>query len=104
MAAVGYDSLLGQQQETIKIEVGLREPLLTPVISGRSADDLAQPASEQPMVAPVSVRCIDKSKAMAEKFRAALSRREPAIRDFFDIDHAVRKGGLQAERRSFSRW
>jgi hypothetical protein len=27
---------------------------------------------------------------MAEKLRAALSRREVAIRDFFDVDHAVR--------------
>ena len=47
------------------------------------------------MVAPISVRSIDKIEALAEKFRAALSRREPAIRDFFDIDYAVRKGGLQ---------
>jgi len=27
-------------------------------------------------------------EAYAEKFRAALSRREPAMRDFFDLDHA----------------
>ena len=32
---------------------------------------------------------------MAEKLRAALSRREAAIRDFYDIDYAVRKLGLQ---------
>ena len=29
--------------------------------------------------------------------RAALSHREPAIRDFFDIDYAVRKGLLRQE-------
>jgi len=28
---------------------------------------------------------------MAEKLRAALSRREVAIRDFYDLDYAVRK-------------
>jgi hypothetical protein len=28
---------------------------------------------------------------MAEKLRAALSRREVAIRDFYDVDYAVRK-------------
>lgn len=33
---------------------------------------------------------------MAEKLRAALCRREVAIRDFFDIDHAVRNGGFNA--------
>jgi len=31
---------------------------------------------------------------MAEKLRAALSRREVAIRDFFDIDYAVRNFGF----------
>jgi hypothetical protein len=31
---------------------------------------------------------------MAEKLRAALSRREVAIRDFYDVDHAVRSRRL----------
>jgi hypothetical protein len=31
---------------------------------------------------------------MAEKLRAALCRREVAIRDFFDVDHAVRNAGF----------
>jgi hypothetical protein len=31
---------------------------------------------------------------MAEKLRAALCRREVAIRDFFDLDHAVHQAGL----------
>jgi len=31
---------------------------------------------------------------MAEKFRAALSRREVAIRDYYDIDHAVCRLGF----------
>jgi hypothetical protein len=34
-------------------------------------------------------------EAFAEKFRAALSRREVAIRDFFDIDYAIRTHGLR---------
>ena len=31
---------------------------------------------------------------MAEKLRAALTRRDVAIRDYFDVDHAVRLGGF----------
>jgi hypothetical protein len=38
---------------------------------------------------------------MAEKFRAALSRREAAIRDFFDIDYAVRMLGLRPRDAAF---
>ena len=30
-------------------------------------------------------------EAFAEKFRAALSRREVAIRDFYDLDYAIRQ-------------
>ena len=34
-----------------------------------------------------------------EKLRAALTRREPAIRDFYDIDHGVRSGRLNTDDR-----
>jgi predicted nucleotidyltransferase component of viral defense system len=101
LAVIGYASMLGQQAETIKIEVSLREPLLAPVIDRLAHTILRNPLTNKAMVAAVSVRSIDKIEALAEKFRAALSRREPAIRDFFDIDYAVRKGGLQAENAEF---
>jgi hypothetical protein len=42
------------------------------------------------------IRCISKTEAFAEKFRAALTRREVAIRDFYDIDYGVTKLGLQS--------
>lgn len=83
LAVVGYQSVLGQQEETIKIEVSLREPMLTPVIDGEARTILRNPLSGKPMVAPIKVRSIGMIEALAEKFRAALSRREPAIRDFF---------------------
>ena len=101
VAAIGYNSVLGQQEETIKIEVSLREPLLAPVIDGPAQTMLRNPITNKPMVIPVPVRSIDKTETLAEKFRAALSRREPAIRDFFDIDYAVRKGGLQTNNAGF---
>lgn len=95
LAVIGYDSMLSQQQETIKIEVSLRESLLTPAIDAPAHTVLRNPLTHKPMVMPLQVRSIDKTEALAEKFRAALSRRDPAIRDFFDIDYAVRKGGLR---------
>jgi predicted nucleotidyltransferase component of viral defense system len=101
LAVVGYDSILGQQKETIKIEVSLREPLFAPVIDGTARTALQNPLTNTPMIVPITVRCIEKMEALAEKFRAALSRREPAIRDFFDIDYAVRKGGLRTDDANF---
>jgi predicted nucleotidyltransferase component of viral defense system len=95
VAKVGYQSLLGQGEEAIKIEIGLREPLLTPAFSGQAQTLLLNPLSGKGMVEPFKVTCISLHEAMAEKLRAALSRREPAIRDFYDIDFAVRNLGLQ---------
>lgn len=46
------------------------------------------------MVQPLALPCIFLEEGMAEKFRAALSRREVAVRDFYDIDYSVRMLGL----------
>src|SRR5919106_531156 len=101
LSVISYSSMLSQQQETIKIELSLREPLLAPVMDGAARTALQNPLTNRPMVLPTKVRCIEKMEALAEKFRAALSRREPAIRDLFDIDYAVRKGGLHPDEANF---
>ncbi len=90
-AVIGYASLLGRREETIKIEVGLREPLLTPAVPGEARTLLHDPISGSPLVPALTVPCLSRAEAMAEKLRAALSRREAAIRDYYDIDHAVRR-------------
>lgn len=94
MAAVGYTSLLGDDG-VIKIEIGLREPLLASPYTGRAQTLLIDPVSGEPLIHPVPLRCISRLEAFAEKFRAALSRHEVAIRDFYDIDYAVRHLGLR---------
>jgi predicted nucleotidyltransferase component of viral defense system len=95
VATLGYASLLGQREEAIKIEIGLREPLLTPVFDGPAQTILLSPISGKPMVHALQVSSISRDEGMAEKLRAALSRREPAIRDFYDVEYAVRRLGLQ---------
>jgi len=96
-AAVGYESLTTGREEAIKIEVGLREPLLLPVCEGRARTLLLDPVSRAARLEPLAVRCMAKREAFAEKFRAALSRREVAARDFFDLDYAVRELGLHPD-------
>jgi len=44
--------------------------------------------------ASVLVDVLSVREAYAEKLRAALTRREPAIRDFYDVHHATRMGIL----------
>jgi predicted nucleotidyltransferase component of viral defense system len=103
VGVLGYQSLLYHQMETIKIEVGLREPLLMPATKQKTRTILLDPISNKPMVKPLSMACISRKEAYAEKFRAALTRREAAIRDFFDIDYAVRQLGLETREPSLVR-
>jgi predicted nucleotidyltransferase component of viral defense system len=86
-----YRSTATGEREFIKVEVSLREKNLLPaeVLAARTL--LRDPHSGRPAVDPVGVRVLSIQEAYAEKIRAALTRREPAIRDFFDIDHAVQR-------------
>ena len=100
-AAFGYSSLLGPREETVKIEVGLCEPLLTPAVLGEARTLLLNPVSGEPMVPAVQLPCLSMEEAMAEKLRAALTRRDVAIRDFYDMDYAVGRLGFDARRPEF---
>jgi hypothetical protein len=101
LAAVAYTAQIGRQEETIKIEAGLREPLIEPAIRGEARTLLLGPVSDSPLVPAVFLPCMSYNEAMAEKLRAALSRRDPAIRDFYDVDHAVYRRGFPVRDAAF---
>jgi predicted nucleotidyltransferase component of viral defense system len=86
---VQYRSFLTPAPATIKIEIGLREELLTLPQKGRVKTLLNDPFSRKPAVREFNVLCISPEEAYAEKLRAALTRRDLAIRDFYDIDYAI---------------
>ncbi len=90
-AVLGYDSVLGSREEIIKIEVALHEDLLEPPIRGEVQTLLLDPVFHSPMVPPFALTCLSRQEAMVEKLRAALCRSEVAIRDFYDVDYAVRR-------------
>jgi predicted nucleotidyltransferase component of viral defense system len=93
-AVIGYASSMGEREETIKIEVGLREPLVLPLLVGEAKTLIRDPISGQALIPTKKVRCISQTEAFAEKFRAALTRQEVAVRDFFDLDYAVQTLGV----------
>jgi predicted nucleotidyltransferase component of viral defense system len=101
IGTLSYESLLQHSRETIKIEVSLREPLLQLAALYDVATILMNPLSQRSLVPPVRFFCISKREAFAEKFRAAMTRREPAIRDYFDIDYAVANGVIDSHDASW---
>ncbi|TVS20237.1 MAG: hypothetical protein EA424_04985 [Planctomycetaceae bacterium] len=96
LAELRYRSAVTGQDEAIKVEFSIREPILEPVEFLPARTLLVDPFRQSAAVGPVSVPTLSLRETYAEKFRAALTRREPAIRDFFDLDHAVRSGRLNA--------
>jgi predicted nucleotidyltransferase component of viral defense system len=101
VGSASYRSLITGQEETIKIEVALREPLLTSTVQGEARTALLDPVTGRPGVTLIPVRCLSRTEAFAEKFRAALSRRDVAARDFFDLDYAVRRLALRPDDGEF---
>jgi predicted nucleotidyltransferase component of viral defense system len=91
---IEYRSAVIEKRESIKLEVGIREPLLKPSVSGAARTIAINPFSGQPLLPTFAVHAMAMEEGYAEKTRAALTRREPAIRDFFDLFYAIRKMGL----------
>lgn len=93
---IAYASQVTGIRESIKIEVSLREPILMPVFSAQAATLLRDPFNGKPLLATIAVATLTREETYAEKLRAALTRQEVAIRDYFDIFYA-----WQAEAVSF---
>jgi predicted nucleotidyltransferase component of viral defense system len=100
-ALVGYESLIDGHVEPVGIEVGVREPNMMDTHEGSSKTALLSPIDRQALVEVYAVRCFSYQEAMAEKLRAALCRSDVAIRDFFDVDHAVRHAGFNTLEPAF---
>ncbi len=97
-----YHSAMVDRLGNIKVEVGLREPLLVPSISGAAQTLLVYPFTSPVSRYPaITVNAMAKEEAYAEKVRAARTRREPAIRDYFDLFHASRQVGLDFSDSNF---
>ncbi len=83
-----YPSVIMEKKEKILVEVGLREALLIPSESKKVNTIALNPFRGQPLLPEYTVRVMALQEAYAEKVRAALTRRGPAIRDFFDLFYA----------------
>ena len=101
IAKLGYVSVITSALEPIKVEVGLREPLMRPSESRPARTLLKDPFSGREILAPFAISVMNEQEAWAEKTRAALCRLEPAIRDFFDLHFASTNLGIDLESPDF---
>ena len=91
---LSYRSVLTGEDESLKVEVSVREPILETIQELPARTLLIDPFRRKPAVDLIPMPVLSRQETYAEKLRAALSRREPAIRDFYDVDQAVRAGWI----------
>lgn len=87
---LSYMSIVTRKKGTIKFEVGLRDKLLDQVVQASARTLLMDPFKRSDLLSAATIFCLSTKEAFAEKIRAALTRKDAAIRDLFDLDHAIR--------------
>ena len=103
IGTLSYHSVIEPEKKpgTIKIEIGMREELMLDAIWQGTSTLLIDPFNEQKVIPDFKTQCLSLEELFAEKFRAALSRRESAIRDYFDIFYAMYNLDIDFESDSF---
>lgn len=81
---ITYPSLYNPEA-SIKFEVTHRNPSLKSPVMQSIKHMFHHPVTGLPYAVQGTLPCIDLEEAVAEKVRACLTRKNPAIRDFFDL-------------------
>lgn len=100
-AEITYESVLGIKKGRILIEIGLREELYEEAIMAKINTLLVNPFTNKPHINSFSFRSLSHNEAYAEKIRAALTTNRLAIRDFFDLDYALKRNILNLKDHNF---
>jgi predicted nucleotidyltransferase component of viral defense system len=100
-ALLQYESAVTGERETVKVDVSVRESVIESPVFRDGRTLLRHPLPRETPDAPLSLCVLTLREAYAEKVRAALTRDPPAIRDTFDIVHAIRTGRLDFLEPSF---
>lgn len=98
---LSYRSLVTNEIEPIKVELSLREMVVEPPVEQNAATLLLNPVSAESATAFYPVCVMQLNETFAEKVRAALTRRTPEIRDYFDLQYACENKTIQPSEADF---
>lgn len=87
-----YHSVLRPVEEKIKFEIGLRYNPVLKTEKRKVQHHFLHLFTREPLFDGGEVRCLDLKEVVAEKLRAAATRKVIAPRDFYDLDFILRKG------------
>lgn len=87
-----YKSIIDKSLQTVKVDIRIELELQKDPITKNIIAIYQDPISIKPFFQDHTISVMDLDEIFAEKTRAALTRVEPAIRDFFDIHYARQNG------------
>lgn len=82
---LNYPSIYDQSQQSIKIEITYTQKQHFPWIHKHIQSIFIDPLTEELIFSNKTIQCLDLQEMITEKCRDCLTRRKPAIRDFFDL-------------------
>ncbi len=87
-----YSSVISNKNEEIKIEISLREPLVVPPVKTTIKHFFQDPITGKDIIPQGKVLSLSYKEAVAEKLKAAITRKDVAIRDYYDLWHIDERG------------
>ncbi|MBI4398156.1 MAG: nucleotidyl transferase AbiEii/AbiGii toxin family protein [Candidatus Omnitrophica bacterium] len=87
-----YQSAVSPGEGKIKFEIGLRYNPILGTEKRKVQHHFLHPFTEEILFEGGEVRCLALKEVVAEKLRAAATRKTIAPRDFYDLDFILRKG------------
>ncbi|MCB9772150.1 MAG: nucleotidyl transferase AbiEii/AbiGii toxin family protein [Candidatus Omnitrophica bacterium] len=89
---VKYPSLLTGKDDSVKLEISLRQPPLDKPVYIVIKHFYQDPFTGEDLFPVGKVLSLSFNEAVAEKLKAAISRKDAAIRDFYDLGHIAGTG------------
>ena len=89
---VKYPSVLTGKDDLIKIEISLRQPPIDKPVNTKIKHFYQDPFTGEDLFPQGKVLSLSWEEAVAEKLKAAISRKDVAIRDFYDLWHIAEFG------------
>ena len=97
-----YQSVIDESIQTIKLDISLKGKISLALKHGKIQSIFIDSVYEESIFSQQHmIACIDLTESLAEKMRAALTRKEPAIRDFFDIWYVREFSDFDFENETF---
>ena len=87
-----YDSVVLNKEESIKLEISLRFNPILPTVIKKINHKFLHPFTKEPLFDAGVINCLALKELVAEKLRAAATRKIIAARDFYDLAYLLREG------------